>query len=163
MRGAATGPIQTWQKSDGTNVVIIDSSGNVGIGITVPGAKLEVVGDIKFGTVSGPNAYPVGIRYGNNYRIELKSGSCSVAIGDGGWGNCTISVSWSNSFISTPFVSFSFGMSPLEIGGCLQLREVVFPKSSTGASLTIVGQAYCGGKTMTVNADFIAIGPDDAN
>jgi hypothetical protein len=44
VRGAATAPIQTWQKSDGTTVAIIDATGNVGIGTTAPRAKLSVHG-----------------------------------------------------------------------------------------------------------------------
>jgi hypothetical protein len=53
--------------TSGTQKVRIDTSGNVGIGTTAPGAKLEVNGNIKLSSTAGATATPSFIWLGNDY------------------------------------------------------------------------------------------------
>ena len=50
-----------------TRVAILNSNGNVGIGTTSPGAKLEVNGNIKLSSTAGQTATPSNIWLGNDY------------------------------------------------------------------------------------------------
>jgi hypothetical protein len=57
----------------GANRVAIDTSGNLGVGVTAPAAKLEVAGDILCGTQSLqtlPSASNTGFYFANPYNVS---------------------------------------------------------------------------------------------
>ena len=60
-----------------SNALTIDSSGNVGIGSTVPTSKLSVVGVVSATSFSGSGANLTGVISG----VEIKSAGSSVGTG----------------------------------------------------------------------------------
>jgi hypothetical protein len=60
-----------------SNALTIDSSGNVGIGSTVPTSKLSVVGVVSATSFSGSGANLTGVISG----VEIKSAGTSVGTG----------------------------------------------------------------------------------
>jgi len=136
----------------------ITSSGNVGIGETNPGAKLEVNGNIKLSSTVGSTATPSNIWLGNDYsngqtRDKLKiylynSGTEQYGFSVGNQGDVQYHSNQTHDF----YVDNSFKVR-IDSSG-----NVGIGTTSPGAKLTVAGSAISISNGWTGNHDILFVG-----
>ena len=123
-----------YNRTDEAYRLLIDGSGNVGIGTTSPSAKLNVSGDIHLGDYGSASVRVLDFRTSNSV-FEIATNGTSGALGT------TITYSWANG-----------GQGPLKFnnaaGEVMRLSptgNVGIGTTSPGAKLHVVGEAYIQG------------------
>lgn len=140
--GASSTDIINFRNSSNTDVMTVRMDGNVGIGTTAPGQKLDVVGNAKMFQLVGSSTAPgiaAGTGAGTSPTVALSgtdlAGKITVTTGTLPAGSGTVfTVTFNTAYGSAPYVVFSPG-GP-NAAGLTGLSSVYVGSSTTTFSFT---------------------------